>query len=191
MAEQLVNEFTVNRPIDEAWPIICDLEQIAPCMPGAQLEEIEGETHRGKVKVKLGAITAEFKGEAVITARDDVAHTATTELHITGKVAQFGRGIMGDVSKKLMDHFADNLNTMLDEQGSMAGDEPAPDEPVAEVAPEPTPAAPAEPTTVRKIEGPAAEPIDLGGLAGPALLKRIGPLIAALVVVLIILRKRK
>lgn len=152
MAEQIVNEFTVNRPIDEAWPIICDIEQIAPCLPGAQLEEIEGDVYRGKVKVKLGAITAQFKGEARLTERDDESHRATlaakgrdtggrgnaeadihahaealsptstkctvvADLHITGKVAQFGRGIMGDVSKKLMDQFAANLNTMLDEHG--------------------------------------------------------------------------
>ena len=152
MAEQIVNEFTVNRPIDEAWPIICDIEQIAPCLPGAQLEEIEGDVYRGRVKVKLGAITAQFKGEARLTERDDTAYKATlaakgrdtggrgnaeadihahaealsptstkctviADLHITGKVAQFGRGIMGDVSKKLMDQFAANLNTMLDEQG--------------------------------------------------------------------------
>ena len=151
MAEQIVNEFTVNRPIDEAWPIICDIEQIAPCLPGAQLEEIEGDVYRGRVKVKLGAITAQFKGEARLTERDDTAYKATlaakgrdtggrgnaeadihahaealsptstkctviADLHITGKVAQFGRGIMGDVSKKLMDQFAANLNTMLDEQ---------------------------------------------------------------------------
>ena len=142
MAEQIVNEFTVNRPIDEAWPIICDVERIAPCLPGAQLEEIEGDVYRGRVKVKLGAVTAQFKGEAQFVERDDTAHTAklkgkgrdtggrgnaeadiyaaaealsptstkctvTADLHITGKVAQFGRGIMGDVSKKLMDQFAE------------------------------------------------------------------------------------
>ena len=57
MAEQLVNEFTVNRPIDEAWAVITDVERIAPCLPGAQLQEIEGDIYRGVVKVKLGAIT--------------------------------------------------------------------------------------------------------------------------------------
>ena len=149
MAEQIVNEFTVNRPIEEAWPIICDVERIAPCLPGAELEEIEGDVYRGKVKVKLGAVTAQFKGEAQFVDRDDEAHharlkadivadaealsptstkcTVTADLHITGKVAQFGRGIMGDVSKKLMDQFASNLNRMLDEQGATpAGTEPAP-----------------------------------------------------------------
>jgi carbon monoxide dehydrogenase subunit G len=244
MAEQIVNEFTVNRPIDEAWPIICDVERIAPCLPGAQLEEIEGDIYRGKVKVKLGAVSTQFKGEAHFVDRDDVNHKATlkakgrdtggrgnaeadivaeaealsptstkcvviADLHITGKVAQFGRGIMGDVSKKLMDQFAANLNTMLDEQGVTApapvAEEPAPapapaaaDEPAAEqpAAEQPTPAAAAEPAaasgpTVRKINGPAAEPVDLAGMAGPAVIKRMAPAIAALLLLLLLLRRRK
>jgi uncharacterized protein len=166
MAEQLVNEFTVNRPIDEAWPVICDLERIAPCLPGAQLEEIEGEVYRGNVKVKLGAIATKFKGEASFVERDDhnhraalkasgrdtggrgnasadiVAHaealsptstkcTVIADLHITGKVAQFSRGILGDVSKKLMTQFAVNLNTMLDEDTGTADTSPADTSPAA------------------------------------------------------------
>ena len=215
MAEQIVNEFTVNRPIEEAWPIICDVERIAPCLPGAQLEEIEGDVYRGRVKVKLGAVTAQFKGEARFVERDDEAHTAklhgkgrdtggrgnaeadiyavaeslsptstkctvTADLHITGKVAQFGRGIMGDVSKKLMDQFASNLNTMLDDEGPEAA---------------PAEAAPAEPSsaepTVRKINGPAAEPIDMADMAGPALLKRAAPVALVVLVLLFLLRRRR
>ena len=233
MAEQIVNEFTVNRPIDEAWPIICDVERIAPCLPGAELEEIEGDVYRGKVKVKLGAVTAQFKGEAQFIERDDADHhallkakgrdtggrgnaeaeivadaealsptstkcTVTADLHITGKVAQFGRGIMGDVSKKLMDQFAANLNRMLDEQGGTPAPEPAP------AAAKSSSAAPsagdgngdgvttAEPAPrVRKINGPAAEPVDLAGVAVPAVIKRVLPIVLALLVVVLILRRRK
>ena len=76
MAEQLVNEFTVNRPIDEAWAVITDVERIAPCLPGAQLQEIEGDVYRGVVKVKLGSITPQFKGQATFVERDDDAHRA-------------------------------------------------------------------------------------------------------------------
>jgi carbon monoxide dehydrogenase subunit G len=237
MAEQIVNEFTVNRPIDEAWPIICDVERIAPCLPGAQLEEIEGDIYRGRVKVKLGAVTAQFKGEAHFVERDDVAHkaklkgkgrdtggrgnaeadiyaeaealsptstkcTVVADLHITGKVAQFGRGILGDVSKKLIDQFASNLNTMLDDQGAPApaaqlvaepatdtADAPATDTADAPAA-EPAAAAPSEPT-VRKINGPAAEPVDLAGMAGPAVLKRFAPAVAIALLLLLLLRRRK
>lgn len=239
MAETIINEFTVNRPIDEAWPVLCDLERIAPCLPGAQLQEIEGDTFRGVVKIKLGAVNANFKGEARFVERDDTAHravlsasgrdtggrgnasadvtaeaialsptstrcTVTAELHITGKVAQFGRGIMGDVSKKLINQFATNLNTMLDESGSAA--EPAP-EPVAATSAEPatsaaseagateapaatTPPPAAEPT-VRKINGPANEPIELTDVAGSAVLKRALPFIGGLVLLLLVLRFRR
>ena len=132
--------------------MITDVERIAPCLPGAQLQEIEGDVYRGVVKVKLGSITPQFKGQATFVERDDddppgraqgrgprhgrpgqrrgrrspprprasrrraPSVIVTTDLHITGKVAQFGRGIIGDVCKKLMAQFASNLNTMLDEQ---------------------------------------------------------------------------
>ena len=232
MAEQIVNEFTVNRPIEEAWPIICDVERIAPCLPGAQLEEIEGDVYRGRVKVKLGAVTTQFKGEAKFVARDDEAHTAqlhgkgrdtggrgnaeadiyavaeslsptstkctvTADLHITGKVAQFGRGIMGDVSKKLMDQFATNLNTMLDEDGSgpapangAAADTSAPESPEAPADASTGDTPPAKPT-VRVINGPAAEPIDMADMAGPALLKRAAPVALVLLVLLFLLRRKR
>lgn len=230
MAETITNEFTVNRPIDEAWSVLCDIERIAPCLPGAQLQEIEGDTFRGVVKVKLGAVNANFKGEARFVERDDTAHravlsasgrdtggrgnasadvtaeavalsptstrcTVTAELHITGKVAQFGRGIMGDVSKKLMDQFSANLNTMLDDLGA----EPTADADDATPPSEsPEPAATtttADDTgshdrpTVRRIDGPAAEPIDVAGLAGPAVLKRAAPVALVVVVLLLLLRR--
>jgi carbon monoxide dehydrogenase subunit G len=217
MAEKLINEFTVNRPIEEAWPLITDLERIAPCLPGAELQEVEGETYRGVVKVKLGAISSQFKGEAHFVERDDENYRAmikgagrdtggrgnasaeitaqaeslsptstrvevTTDLHITGKVAQFGRGIMGDVSSKLMAQFADNLNQMIDDDSTApADDEPAP----APSEVEPTPA------TVRRIEGPATEPIDLMEVGGSSILKRVAPAIIAVVVLLFLLRRRR
>jgi carbon monoxide dehydrogenase subunit G len=242
MAEQLVNDFTVNRPIDEAWAVITDVERIAPCLPGAQLQEIEGDIYRGIVKVKLGSITPQFKGQAQFIERDDDAHKAvlkaegrdtggrgnasaeieaqaeslsptstrvivTTDLHITGRVAQFGRGIIGDVSKKLMAQFAGNLNTMLDEQpanGDGDGAEASGGEAEAAVStdsgeaaatggpavPDATSAAPTE-ARVRKIDSPASEPVDLAGVAGPALLKRLAPVVVGLLVLLFILRRRR
>jgi carbon monoxide dehydrogenase subunit G len=237
MAELLINEFTVNRPIEEAWPLITDIERIAPCLPGAELQEVEGETYRGVVKVKLGAISSQFKGEAHFIERDDENYRAvikgagrdtggrgnasaeitaqaeslsptstrvavTTDLHITGKVAQFGRGIMGDVSSKLMAQFADNLNEMVDAQGDAPA--PSPDTASADTgtpesttpdsaAPEsvsPDDAAPAKPQ-VRKIDGPATEPIDLMEVGGSSLIKRLAPALLAVVLVLLLVRRRR
>ena len=236
MAEQLINEFTVNRPIDEAWPIITNVEKIAPCLPGAELQEVAhddtwGEVYRGVVKVKLGAISTQFKGDAHFVEKDDVNYTTelkgkgrdtggrgnasadikahaeslsptstkvvvTTDLHITGKVAQFGRGILGDVSTKLIDQFAANLNTMIDEDGADAaaadGAPTSATDDTAEIeqpdTETPTEAA-AEPK-VRKINGPAAEPIDLMDVSGSSILKRAAPAIAALLIILFFLRRR-
>ena len=244
MAEQLNNEFTVNRPIDEAWPIITDVEKIAPCLPGAELQEIaedpdKGEVYRGVVKVKLGAISTQFKGDAHFIEKDDENYRAvikgkgrdtggrgnasaditahaeslsptstkvvvTTDLHITGKVAQFGRGILGDVSAKLIDQFADNLNTMIDEDGvGSTGADTADADAVADAANDAVDdgnadsaaddvkeAAESPKESVRKINGPAADPIDLMDVSGSSILKRAAPAVAALLVILFFLRRR-
>ena len=235
MAETITNEVTVNRPIDEAWAVLCDVERIAPCLPGAQLQEIEDETFRGVVKIKLGAVNANFKGEAKFVERDDTNYkavlsasgrdtggrgnasadvtaeatalsptstrcTVTAELHISGKVAQFGRGIMGDVSKKLMDQFSSNLNTMLDEQPTTetGSSESATETPANESSAsdgsdntQSDDTGGADRPRVRKIEGPAAEPIDVAGLAGPAVLKRFIPVVIGVIVVVLLIRARR
>ena len=51
---ELKNEFHVSVPIDVAWAVLTDLERVAPCMPGAELQEVEGDEYRGIVKVKVG-----------------------------------------------------------------------------------------------------------------------------------------
>ena len=140
---ELTNEFRVGVPVDDAWAILTDVERIAPCMPGAQLQEVEGDEYRGVVKIKVGPITAQYKGTARFEEQDVVAHrvvlkaegrdtrgqgnanatvtatlvpdgdatvvTVVTDLTITGKVAQFGRGVLADVSGKLLGQFVDNL----------------------------------------------------------------------------------
>jgi uncharacterized protein len=136
---ELTNEFTVDVPVDEAWTILTDVNRIAPCMPGAQLQEVEGDEYRGVVKVKVGPVTAEYRGKATFVEQDPVAHRAvlraegreargqgnasatitatleplgdstkvsvSTDLTITGRVAQFGRGVLADVSNKLLGQF--------------------------------------------------------------------------------------
>jgi hypothetical protein len=144
---ELTNEFTVGVPVERAWEVLTDVELIAPCMPGAQLQEIEGEEYRGVVKVKVGPITAQYKGAARFLDKDEAARrvvlraegretrgqgnanatiTATmapdgdgttvavvTDLTVTGRVAQFGRGVLADVSSKLLGQFVDCLEGKL------------------------------------------------------------------------------
>jgi carbon monoxide dehydrogenase subunit G len=178
---ELVNDFTVNAPIDETWATLTDLEKIAPCMPGAQLTEIEGETYRGLVKVKVGPITAQFKGQAHFLERDENAHRAalkaegrdtggkgnasavitaqlasvsdastkvvvTTDLTITGKVAQFGRGALADVSDKLLKQFVHNLETTVLNEPAGGGETPIAGSPDVEATTSAETAAPAPDT---------------------------------------------
>ena len=211
---ELNHHFTVNVPVAEAWKILTNVELIAPCLPGAQLQEVEGDTYRGVVKVKVGPIQAQFKGQASFLERNDVDHRAVlkgegrdtggkgnasalitaqltsisptstkvevnTDLAVTGKVAQFGRGAMADISDKLLAQFSQNLNTLISEIPSETAAEPA----AAEVV-EPTTSA--EPV-VRKIDSPEAVPLNLLDAAGSTMLKRALPVVAGIAVLIIVL----
>ena len=213
----LNHSITVNQSIAETWKILTDLERIAPCLPGAQLQEVDGEVYKGVVKIKVGPIVATFKGEAQFAERDDANFKATlkasgrdtggkgnasatitaqltalsktstvcnvvTDLAITGKVAQFGRGAMADISEKLIAQFADNLNTLIDTEGATAPSTSDADAatPTASTASTSTGDSSGELPKVRKIEGPAAEPLNLQDVAGGAMMKRILPLLAGL-----------
>jgi uncharacterized protein len=227
---ELVNDFTVKAPIDEAYATLTDVERIAPCLPGAQLTEVEGDTYRGLVKVKVGPITAQFKGQASFVERDAEQHravlkaegrdtggkgnasalitaqleevdaemtkvTVSTDLTITGKVAQFGRGAPADVSEKLLRQFVTNLETTVLTNGDAATPAAAPAEAgpvrgaaVAEPATATATAAAAAEPGVRKVESAPVEPIDLLETAGAPMLKRLAPLLGGIVVLLVVWR---
>ncbi|MEU0646312.1 SRPBCC family protein [Streptomyces umbrinus] len=164
------NEFRVNLPPDQAWSLLTDVERIAPCMPGAQLTGVDGDTYNGVVKVKVGPMTVQYKGVVSFEEKDDEARTAVlhargrdtrgqgnadarvtarlvpdgdgtrvtvdTHLTITGRIAQFGRGVIEEVSGKLLAQFVDNLEGQLatekekgqgQAQESVAGAEPEPE----------------------------------------------------------------
>ena len=146
---QLENSFTVPVPVDEAWRVLLDIERIAPCMPGAALDSVNGDDFTGRVKVKLGPINLTYQGKASFIEKDEAAHRAVidargkdqrgngtaaavvtarlkaegsitrvdvlTDLNITGRPAQFGRGVMTDVGNKLLGQFADKLAAQLGE----------------------------------------------------------------------------
>jgi carbon monoxide dehydrogenase subunit G len=158
---RLDHEFTVPVPAARAWPVLLDIDRIAPCMPGATVTKIDGDDFEGTVKVKVGPITVTYGGTAsflekdeaqriaVIEARgketrgsgtatarvtaqlfDDGAESTrvavTTDLSITGKPAQFGRGVMSDVGNKLLGRFADCLAGELGSDKALAAPAPAP-----------------------------------------------------------------
>ncbi len=71
---ELNDEFTVELPVERAFALLSDVERIAPCLPGAELQEVDGEEYRGTVKVKVGPITAQYKGVARFLEQDAGAH---------------------------------------------------------------------------------------------------------------------
>jgi uncharacterized protein len=86
---QLVNEFVVPRPIEATWDVLNDVERIAPAMPGATLTDHVDDVYHGKVKVKVGPVTAQYAGTAQFKERDEAAHHMVLEA--TGKESS-GRG---------------------------------------------------------------------------------------------------
>lgn len=83
---ELDHEFTVPVPVEQAWPVLLDVERVAPCMPGATLDSIEGDDFTGRLKVKVGPVTVTYRGTAGFTQKDEGTHTATIEA--SGKEAR-------------------------------------------------------------------------------------------------------
>ncbi|GGI03411.1 SRPBCC family protein [Egicoccus halophilus] len=245
---EFTNEFTVPTDVDTAFATLTDLERVAPCLPGAQLEEVDGDVHTGRVKVKVGPISMTYRGQARLveadadarharieasgketrgtgTARADVTAdlrqqgdhtlvTVVTDLAVTGKPAQFGRGVMAEVGTKIIDAFAERLRELLGEDEAPDTAEPAtspaapPDAAAAGPAADDAPtvpgrgeaaltgaaavgaAAPATPV----VGGPrriapdpfrADDALDLVDVAGSATLKRLLPVLAAALVAIL------
>ena len=192
---QLEHQLSVPAPIDVVWPAILDPERVAPCVPGATLTGVEGESFTGTVKVKVGPITLLYKGTGTFAETDEQARRAVlkasakdtrgngtvsatvtltltadgdrtsgvvaTDLSITGKPAQFGRGMIADVGGKIIEQFAACLSEKL------------------AVAPATEPAAVAQPVE-------ESEPLDLVHYARTSALKRVGPLVGVAMLVLIV-----
>ena len=210
---EMTNEIEVNASVSDVWDAFNDVERIAPCLPGAQLTEIEGEEYRGVVKVKVGPVNAQYKGKATFVERDQEALKVvilaegretrgqgnasanitatlealgddrtkvgvTTDLKITGKVAQIGRNLIPDVSAKIMGQFAENLEALLSA--------PAPSE--AAASDEDSVDSGEQESEVKAVSSPEPEAVDLLDIAGPPVAKKFGP-IAGVIAVLWIIRK--
>jgi carbon monoxide dehydrogenase subunit G len=235
---ELEHSFTVPVPRDQAWDVLLNVEQVAPCMPGATLDSVDGDQVKGRIKVKVGPISMTYAGTATFTERDPAAGVVTleasgketrgagtasatvrselhdqgdstdvtvhTSLNVTGRPAQLGRGVMAEVSGKLIGIFAANLADMLTAGNGAAPAgiaEPAAPEPTAETTGRSSPAAattgaasvPA--STVRTAApDPSAGSLNLLNVAGLPVLKRIaapaGALLAVLATALIWRRRR-
>ena len=236
MAMEMDHSFTVPVPPDRAWDVLLDVEKIAPCMPGATVDEFDGDVVTGRIKVKVGPVSLTYRGTAKFTERDPDARVIVLEasgketrgagtasatvratlepesggegttasmhttMNVTGRPAQFGRGVMIEVGSKLVEQFAQNLRQLIAEDGAAGGNAAvtATDEADAsagQAAPEatgtpqdgpgstqPSPVVPAVATTATPTAQPpaaSADSINLIKLVGPSLLKRVVPAVVA------------
>jgi len=198
---KLTNSFTVPVGVDEAWTVLLDVERIAPCLPGAAIDSVQGDEFQGRVKVKLGPIALTYVGSARFVERDADQHRVVlegrgrdqrgngtaaalitaqlqdaggstrvdvvTDLDITGKPAQFGRGVMADVSARLIDQFAERLSRQIQDGGLQADRVTAVSSATTATA-SPSPAA-SPPVSTGAARPEEEEALDLLGLAGGAL----------------------
>jgi carbon monoxide dehydrogenase subunit G len=236
MAMELDNSFTVPVPPDQAWDVLLDVKRIAPCMPGATVDEVDGDVVNGRIKVKVGPVSLTYKGTAKFIERDPDAHvvvleasgketrgagtasatvrasmapdasgsgtevTMHTSMNVTGRPAQFGRGVMVEVGGKLVDQFAVNLAQLIGgDTGGQGPAEGSPPEgaassatgtdgtsaPAVSEAPSGNGSAAAGPVastangSVTSAPAPAPDDsLNLVKLVGPAILKRLVPVAA-------------
>jgi carbon monoxide dehydrogenase subunit G len=249
MAMEMDHSFTVPVPPERAWDVLLDVQRIAPCMPGATVDDFDGEVVNGRIKVKVGPVSLTYKGTAKFTERDPDAKVIVLEasgketrgagtasatvratlepesggqatkasmhttMNVTGRPAQFGRGVMVEVGGKLVEQFAQNLRQLIADDAGASGSKPAAateevsagqasDTPEAgETGPgstQPSAAIPVAASTPAAAAQPAPasdDSINLVKLVGPAILKRAIPVVIALggLVVLgrLLFRRRK
>ena len=233
---EIKNSFRVQQPPDATWAVLNDVERIAPCLPGAQLQSIEGDEYRGTAtfverddtarKAVLQAKGRETRGQgnasAMVTASvvpdgDGTRVDILTDLTITGKAAQFGRGTFSEVSQKLINQFAQQLEQLMSAEPAVAAgtspSEPV-DQPTAESglgqaastnatdAPTPSgitssatgttgqPTEQPRPQAVRPATPPQeVEAIDLTSLAGPAVAKRAAVAVGVGAILFVLIRR--
>jgi len=183
---KLEHSFTVPADLDTVWAAVLDPERVAPCMPGASLSEVDGDSFKGTVKVKVGPISLQYKGSGEFLEKDETARkvvikaagkdtrgngtasatvtvtlradgestagSVDTDLSITGKPAQFGRGLISEVGGKILDSFATCLATKLAPEAETPAKPATPAKPVkaapksaAKPAPKPAPKSAAKP----------------------------------------------
>ncbi|MET7664754.1 SRPBCC family protein [Streptomyces sp. NPDC005356] len=205
---ELTNTFTVGMPVEDTWKALTDLERIAPCLPGAALLGKDGEDYQGAVKIKVGPVSATYKGTARFLKCDDAAHRAViraegsdaggqgnaaatitvdlspqgdgtradvrTDLALSGRVAQFGRGVISDVSNKMMKEFVNRLENEVASGGGARPAAPGTGAPAAASAPA------ARPSSLDDLE-----PLDVVGSMGGLIAKRALPVLGAVAVAVV------
>jgi carbon monoxide dehydrogenase subunit G len=144
---ELEHSFVIPVPPEQAWGVLLDVEKVAPCMPGATVDSVDGDDVKGRMKIKVGPVALTYAGTAKFTEKDEQARkvvleasgketrgsgtaaatiTSTlsdeagqtrvvvhTTMTVTGRPAQFGRGVMAEVGGRVIQKFATNLAAQL------------------------------------------------------------------------------
>jgi uncharacterized protein len=148
--------------------------------------EANAKDSRGNGTAKVGiAISLTEEGDKTIGK-------VVTDLAVTGKPAQFGRGMLSDVGGKIIEQFAECLSNKL--SAPEPDPEPAPEAALTGSAPQEGVESPAAVPAAPRAQQPQqeAEALDLMQYAGGSVAKRLGPIIAALVagaVLFVVLRR--
>ena len=209
---KIQNEIEVAAPPEELFDVLSDVERVAPLLPGATLEGKEGDAYTGAVKLKIGPITASYRGRLRFLELDEESHRAVmeasaqetngqgnaqaritasvsgsdsrsvlnldTDLEVRGKAAQFGRGVLGNVSQRILDQFARNLESEV----LSSREEPPPEE-EAEEAEEAEPGG-AGPQRAAPAGGESLDVLSL--LGGSPVLRQAAPVVAGLILGLLV-----
>lgn len=154
---EIANEFSLGLPLERAWPLLTNLERIAPAMPGVTVDGVEGDALRATMRVKVGPIGVTYRAVVTVVSADPAANTVVlrasgreargsgtveatitallrtvedapertavdllTDVAVTGRVAQFGGGVMREVADRLLRQFARRLEQQLVEQPELA-----------------------------------------------------------------------
>ncbi|MGA6226219.1 SRPBCC family protein [Streptomyces umbrinus] len=184
---QLTNTVPIKASPDDVFALMNDVERVASCMPGAALDGQDGDTWRGRVKIRVGPISASYAGTVrfleidaekrrlrvhargtdthgsgdaeaevaleILAAPEGALLQLSTDLVIRGKIVQFGKGAIVTVSDRILQQFARNLGSLLDQDRAVGATSPS-----------------ASPTTTSASAPTAAQPAlaqgsDLDGLA--------------------------
>ena len=218
---QIDNDFTVRMPVDEVWKLFLDVERLAPCMPGAQLTEIDGDEYKGIVKVKVGAVNAQYKGTVIFEEIIEKEHRlvlrakgretkgqGTANAAVTVCMTERGSEtdvevrsdlqIRGKVAQFGRGILVDVAEKLVDEfieaaEAELAAHSTELKAQATEAVPPAGTLADSVTTGPRIIDSPEAEPIDLLELGGASVGKRLLPVVGFLsfLLLFIVLWRRK
>ena len=207
---RIENQFTVNAPVQQAWGAMLDLERVAPCLPGASIEEAAGEEYQGTMAVKLGPISARYRGTVRIEEADEenyrmvlradgketrgqgtasatITSTMNEENDATRVHVETDMEVTGWVAQfgpgimqDVATELIDRFSACVEREIVEEGAEEEPEREAASAERSSGASAQEEPETL-KIPPRETQPLDLGDVSREAVVKRAVPAVAGLV----------